>query len=296
MRALALTNEKVWQRPLAWTATVVGALAVAVLWSYWPTLEAMASVWARDPQYSHGYLVPLFAGALLWQRRALLAPVALQVNAWGLPFLAASIVLRLLGVYFYFPWLDMVSLLPCLAGMVVLCGGWPAWRWAWPGVAFLFFMLPLPFRLGMLLAPTLQRLATMASTYTLQTLGFPAISEGNIIMLNESRIGVVEACGGLSMLIVFFALATAVALMVQRDLKQKLLIVASAMPIALIANVARITATALLQEWAGRGTADFFHDLAGWFMMPVALAILWLELQMLGRLLLTDKPRLQTAR
>jgi exosortase len=160
----------------------------------------------------------------------------------------------------------------------------------------LFFMLPLPFRLGMMMAPTLQRLATLASTYTLQTLGFPAISEGNIIMLNESRIGVVEACGGLSMLIVFFALATAVALMVERDLKQKLLIVASAVPIAIVANVARITATALLQEWAGRGVADFFHDLAGWFMMPVALALLWLELRLLARVLIVERSGLQAAR
>jgi exosortase len=271
-------------------------LAAAALWSYWPTLASLASVWSRDPQYSHGYLVPLFAGVLLWHRRVLLSSMTLQVNAWGLPILAASIILRLLGVYFYFPWLDMVSLIPCLAGMVVLCGGWPALRWSWPGVAFLFFMLPLPFRLGMMMAPTLQRLATLASTYTLQTLGFPAISEGNIIMLNESRIGVVEACGGLSMLIVFFALATAVALMVERELRQKLLIVASAMPIAIVANVARITATALLQEWAGRSVADFFHDLAGWFMMPVALALLWLELRLLARVLVTQLPKLQAAR
>src|SRR5215813_5245212 len=123
MKALALTNERIWQRPLAWTATGLGMLAVAVLWSYWPTLTALASVWSRDPQYSHGYLVPLFAGVLLWHRRALLASVRLQINTWGLLFLAGSIVLRLLGVYFYYPWLDMVSLLPCMAGLIVLCGG-----------------------------------------------------------------------------------------------------------------------------------------------------------------------------
>src|SRR5262249_27512432 len=132
MRALAIKSEKIFERPTTWTCAGLGVLAAALLWSYWTTLAGMASLWSRDPQYSHGYLVPLFAAVLLWHRRTLFAQVTLTINAWGLVLLAASIALRLLGVYFYYPWLDMVSLIPCLAGMAVLCGGWPALRWSWP--------------------------------------------------------------------------------------------------------------------------------------------------------------------
>jgi len=262
----------------------LGTLGTTLLWAYWPTLAALSRVWGNDPQYSHGFLVPLFAAVLLWQRRDLRAAVSFQLNPWGLPLLAAGAGLRLAGAYFYYPWFDMVSLLPCLIGAVVLCGSWPALRWSWPGVAFLLFMLPLPFRLGAFLAPTLQRFATLVSTYALQTLGFPAISEGNLILLREARIGVVEACGGLSMLMVFFALTTAVALLASRHLFDKLFIVASAVPIALVTNVARITITAILQDQVGAHASELFHDLAGWFMMPLALALLWLEIQLLDRL------------
>jgi len=270
---------------------LLAPLVLGLAWAYWPTLGALANVWAHDPQYSHGFLVPLFAAVLLWQRRALLQTVEFQPNWWGLPFLAAAAALRLGGAWFFYPWFDTVSLLPCLVGVAVLCGGWSALRWSWPGIAFLLFMFPLPYRLGIIMAPTLQRVATIVSTYTLQTLGFPAMSEGNVIMLNEARIGVVEACGGLSMLIVFFALTTAVALLTKSDITDKILIVLSALPIAIVANVTRITLTAVLHDVAGRAVADGFHDVAGWFMMPLALAMLWLEMQLLARLLVAPKPR-----
>jgi exosortase/archaeosortase family protein len=154
----------------------------------------------------------------------------------------------------------------------------------------------------------------------MQTLGLPALSEGNVIIINETRIGVVEACSGLSMLVIFFALSTAFALVLGRQstvaesskpeaadkesstestndrkksdepqpqypLWQRLVLVASAVPIALIANITRITVTGIMHETVGHRAADMvFHDLAGWLMMPFALVLLWLELKALGRL------------
>ncbi len=286
MKALAIEQTQPTARveslPM-WIGSAVVAMAVA--WAYWPTLAALAGIWSRDAQYSHGWLVPLFAGTLLWHRREMLTSVTPGLRPWGLAILLASAVLRFIGVKFYIPWLDMLSLLPCLVGLVALWGGTAGLRWAWPGIAFLLFMLPLPWRVGTFMAPTLQRIATLASTYVLQTLGLPAISEGNIILLHESRIGVVEACGGLSMLIVFFAMSTAVALMIRRDWLDKVLILASALPIAVVSNVIRITATAIVHDQYGAATGDTFHDIAGWLMMPLALAILGLELQALPRLL-----------
>jgi exosortase len=287
MSVCEIVSDKTAPRPEAkFLLGSLGVLLAGIAWSYWPTFGSLASIWSRDPQYSHGYLVPLFALVLLWHRRGMLSSMAFRPNPWGLAILLAGAVIRVAGAYFYFSWLDMASIIPCFAGLVILGGGWPAWRWAWPGIAFLLFMLPLPFRLGTMLAPTLQHLATVWSTYLLLTLGFPAVFEGNIIILNDARIGVVEACGGLSMLVVFFALSTAVALLVRRPFGDKLLVVASAVPIALCANVARITLTAMLQEMAGSQASDVFHELAGWFMMPVALGLLWIELQLLSRLLI----------
>ena len=266
-------------------------LSCALAWAYWPTLTAVVRRWSTDPQYSHGFLVPVFSLALLWLRRKRLAANAARVNGWGLAVLAAAAALRFVGAYVYFEWPDTLALLASIAGIVVLLGGWGIWRWAWPAVAFLGFMLPLPFQLEVALSQPLQRLATGASTYCLQTLGLPALSEGNIILIDDHKIGVLEACNGLGMLVAFFALATAVAVVSGGPVGEKVVLVLSAVPIALAMNVVRITATGVLYRTAGEQLAQaVFHDLAGWLMMPLALACLWLELKLLASLFIVARP------
>jgi exosortase len=268
----------------------IAALAtttVAVAWAYWATLAEVSHRWAQDPQYSHGWLVPLFAVALLWFRREHLGDSGPKPTWWGLPLLAGGILLRFVGSWFYFEWFDPISLIPCLAGAVLMVGGKRVWTWAWPSIAFLAFMIPLPFRLANALSDPLQHLATLTSTFALQTLGLPALAEGNTIQMDDVQINIVEACSGLSMLIVFFALSTGVALVVRRPRWEKGLILLSAIPIALVANVLRITVTGLLYRLVSNDAADaFFHDAAGWLMMPLALVMLFVELRVLGRLLM----------
>ena len=154
-----------------------------------------------------------------------------------------------------------------------------------PAVAFLVFMIPLPYRVEYLLGGPLQNLATASSAYALQTMGLPAVTEGNVIHINEAKIGVVEACNGLGMLVMFFAFATAAAFVIPRP-ADKAVILLSAVPISLVANVSRITLAGFLHAKVGGEVADhFYHDMAGLLMMPLALAMLWGELFVLSRLL-----------
>lgn len=283
--ALRAILNSVLSRPLVLMTAVMGS----IVWAYWPTLCEIARKWTHDPQYSHGYFVPLFTVYLLWQRRQFAAANFLP-SWWGAALLLTAVLLRGAGGLFYNDWLDALSLLPLIAGAVLLLGGWPMLRWSGQAIGFLFFMIPLPYRLETGLAHPLQRLATLTATYTLQTLGFPALSEGNLIHVNQARIGVVEACSGLGMLLLFFAMATGVAILARRPLLDKLLIVASAAPIAVLANVIRITVTAFLHVTVGSRWADLvFHDLAGLLMMPLALGMLGVELWLLRRLLV-DRP------
>jgi exosortase len=238
----------------------------------------------------------MFALVLLWLRRAQAPTITGPWNWWGVVFLLAGAVLRVTGVWFYSDWLDAISLLPCLLGVAMLFGGQPALQWAWPAVTFLVFMIPLPYRVEKALAQPLQHLAAVASTYVMQTIGLRAIGEGNTILLSQGPVGVEEACSGLSMLLIFVALATAVTVVVRRPWLDRLLIILSAIPIALLVNVARIAATGIAQEFFGRDAAhQFFHDWAGWMMMPVALLLLWLELWVLGRLLVEAPARAPVA-
>ena len=137
-----------------------------------------------------------------------------------------------------------------------------------------------------------RRIGTEASVYVMQTLGLPALAEGNVIVLDESRIGVAEACSGLRMLMIFFSLTTAVAMISRRPLWERLLVFFSAVPIALIANIGRITVTGTLYWMDYSELAEVvFHDVAGWLMMPFALLLLWIEFWLLSRLLIVEDDR-----
>jgi exosortase len=274
-------------------AVVVSALLTAVLGlTHGPTLVRLIERWSHDPQYSHGFIVPLFALTVLWSRRAMLKRVAWRPAWIGLGVLAVGVVARIVAAQSDIEPLDALALLPTAFGLVLLVGGWSVLRWSWPALAFLAFMMPLPYAIEMALAHPLRQLATTMSTYALQTLGCPATAEGNIIVIDDIQLGVAEACSGLGMLMTFFALATALAMIVDAPLHDRLILIGSAIPIAVLANVLRITATGIAYWLAGRDSAVakiIYHDLAGWLMMPLALAMLWLELKFLTNLFL-DEP------
>ena len=263
---------------------LAGLIGLSWLWSYWPTLGAMARQWSQDPRYSHGFLVAPFALYLLWARRQL-RPDPSGPRWPGLILLAGAGALRLLGAYTYFSWFEAISLLIALTGIVAIRGGWATVMWAWPSLAFLIFMVPLPYKVETALGFPLQRMATEASTYALQVFGLPAFSSGNTIVIDDFRIGVVNACNGLGMSYMFLALSVATAIMVSRPPLDRLLLILGAIPIALVVNVARIVATGLLHVLVGQRIAKaVYHDLAGWLMMLLTLGILFIECRLFSHL------------
>lgn len=266
--------------------------AAALVWAYWQTLEVLATRWDSEPLYSHCFLVPVFCGAIVWLRRDRLSEVTLAPNWLGVPLLLLGVGMRLAATRYYLEWFDGLSLIPCVAGLVLLSGGLPLLKVVYPAVLFLGFMVPLPFRLETTLAGPLQSVATLASTFGLQVCGYPAISEGNVILIHDYTIGVAEACSGLRMLVVFFAVSTAAAICIRKPLWEKTLVVLSALPIAILCNVIRIVATGVVFEAAGKEMAKLvFHDLAGWLMMLLAVALLRLELWVLSGLLIDPRDR-----
>src|SRR5262245_25584611 len=278
-------------RPLPRGRLLTAAALLALgLWAYAPTVAALAGRWGSDPQYSHGWLVPVFALALLYLHRGMLADVEPGFSWLGVGLLAVAGLMRLPAADLNIDWVEAASLLLSLAGLAALVGGWTGLRWAGPPLLFALFMVPLPFRLETALAGPLQSAATAASTYALQTVGVSAFAEGNVIVVDDARWNVAEACSGLSMMMTFLALCTGAAMLLKRPLPDRLILVASAVPIALAANVARITATGVLYELFGRRVAAaVFHDLAGWLMMPLALLLLWLVVRLLDAVLVPDE-------
>jgi exosortase len=280
------------ERPCRVILFMAAALLAVLIASHWGTIGQMIERWTRDPQYSHGFVVPVFALVVLWSRRKMVERLTWQPAWLGLGLLVVGAIMRFLAVQSDIEPLDALSLLPTAFGLVLLVGGWSVLGWSWPALAFLAFMIPLPFTIESALALPLRRVAAQMSTFSLQTLGCPAAAEGNIIFIEDIRLGVEEACSGLGMLMTFFALAAALAMIVNAPLHDRLILVASAIPIALLANVIRITATGVAYHLGGQESplaAMIYHDLAGRLMMPMALAMLWLELKFLSHLFV-DEP------
>lgn len=270
--------------------TILGVFLAALIFVFWNDLDyrGAAQFW-ENPKYSHGWLVPIFTVILLWMRHEPFGPVTLTARWAGVGLLSAAVGLRLAATYSANQVPEMDAFVPAVAGLFLMVGGWKALRWAGPPVAFLIFMFPLPGFLDTQLLAPLQRLATTSSTYCLQTMGIPTYSEGNRIVIGEVQLGVVEACSGLRMLTIFVALAVAITLVTDRPLWERVVIVFSAVPIALAVNIIRITVTGVLYLTTSPELAEkVFHDLAGWFMMPIALGMLYVEFQILSHLIIED--------
>jgi exosortase len=270
---------------------LVGLLG-ALVYAFGNELDSRGAMKFWDnPKYSHGWLVPVFTVILLWMRYEPFGPVKIYERWAGFALLSAGIAMRMAATFYVSHVAEMVSFVPSVAGVFLLMGGWRMLRWAGPAVAFLVFMFPLPGFLDSGLLQPLQKIATRSSTYVLQTMGIPSYYEGNVIYIGEMQLGVVEACSGLRMLTIFIALSFAIVLVTDRPIWERIVIVLSSIPIALVSNIVRIVVTALLYKTVGAEWVDrVFHDLDGWLMMPFALGLLYLEFQILSHLVIDDSP------
>ncbi len=273
---------------------ITGAVLIALfLFFYFGTICKLINTYWTDPDYVHGFFVPLFSIYILWYRRDMLPPVPQKGSWWGLAFFGFWAFIVWSGAYFAYTWFDPFSIVPCLAGIVLFVGGWQVFLWAWPALAFLFFIVPLPGLLSSFLSGPLQSIGTHVSVFVIQTLGMPSIAQGNQIHLRDSQLGIEEACSGIKMLMLFFTLCVGAAFVTRKPVWERVLIVISAPPIAVLANVFRITLTAILFEmahiWPSVISKELpekvFHDFAGLLMMPVALLILLGEMTLISKLM-----------
>ena len=283
-----MTGEQ--QRPLdekeaRTTWLIFGGLVLLLTYGYLNMLAYTAVRW-KDPLYSHGYLVPLFSGFLFWVRRQPLKAIEPSERWIGLGVLLVALSVRLAASYFDSNPVDRLTYVFALLGVCQMVGGTSMLKWAGPAVGFLVFMYPLPTVLENSVLLFLQKLAAISSTWVLQLLGAPALRDGNRIMIDQLPLEVADACSGLRMSTIFGAMSVAMAILINRPWWDRLTILLSAIPIALVTNIIRITLTALLFMLFPESELihQLVHDWAGLAMMPIAMGLLWIELQLLEQI------------
>ena len=263
-------------------------LAAALIWSYWPTVQSLMRDWRSDENYSVGQLVPLAALYLAWCDRKALAACAVRTCWWGLAGLLLAQVIRGAGLLWLYESAERYSMVLSVAALVLLVGGREVFRRSGWILCFLVLMVPLPGKVHNLISGPLQTFATTGAVAALEMLGVTVGREGNVMVLNDSvKVAVAEACSGLRMLTAFVVVSATLAYVVDRARWQKVFLLLSSVPVALFCNMVRLVITAYLFMVVSSDVGErFFHDFAGWTMMPLAVVLLLVELWIMSRMVI----------
>ena len=252
-------------RPLIGGISCLGLLCLI----FGSNLEHFVRVWTTDENYSHGFLVPLIS-LYFANQAARRGPVPLRSGVGiGLGLLGFSMAGRLATVLVPVGFLGDLSFLLGSAGLCALLAGTDALRRYWFAIFFLVFMVPLPVALYTKIASPLQLMASQVATVVLNATGVPVLCEGNMMTLPGGvQMFVAEACSGMRQLTGFLALTAAVAYLSTRPAWYRAAVVASAVPIAITANVARVILTGYIMHHLDPNFASgTFHTLEGLLMM-----------------------------
>ena len=272
--------------------------AVAILFVYFTVLSKLARDWWTDENYSHGLLIPVIIAYILWEERRRLIEVERRPHVvWG----GIGVILALLalwaGVTGAELFVQRISFVLLLASVVIYFWGFQLLRLLLIPLLLLLLAIPIPAIIFNQIAFPLQLFASRCAVWAMELFGIPVLREGNVIellprgALVTQKLEVVEACSGIRSLMTLVTLAVVFAYFTYPKengaLKglarlrtygfwRSLIIVVSALPIAIITNAARVSGTGILSYHYGTDVAEgFFHSFSGWVTYVVALTLLF---------------------
>lgn len=259
---------------------IIAGLFLYLFRAEWPYL---IDRWLNDRSWSHGFLIPLFSLYLLDQRKRTLLNLEARPNYLGLPLLIAVVAFYFLnGVSASrYGYLQQLAIIPALAAIVLLLGGWRYFKYTWLPIAYLVFAMPVPRRYYVMATMPLRKLAaTVAGALLNLVSGVEASVRGVVIEVvyngqpMDPPLNVAEACSGMRLLMAFVALGVAMAYLHERPLWQRLMLLAATVPIAVLCNIIRVTTTGFIHVLIHpRYTQGIYHDALGVAMLPLAFLL-----------------------
>ena len=248
---------------------VIAGLVAAL---YGPVLTQMVIQWWQDPDYGDRFVVPVFVGYVLSQRRHKLRQVSLEPNNFGFPLMLGAIGLLLVGTLGAELFVSRSSLLFLLGGILLFFAGWKMLSAVAFPLAFLALMIPLPALIYNQVTFPLQLLASRLASNSLELLGIPVLREGNVLVLPNYSLEVVEACSGIRSLMSLIALAVAYGYFVEQRLWARITLVVMMLPIAVASNALRVVGAGVVTYfWGPQYAEGFFHFFQGWLIFVSAV-------------------------
>jgi exosortase len=274
-RGPAGPNDVTGLRTYSWLAyAIMAALLVAI---YYRIAGKLVYDWYTIPDYSHGFLVPLFAGYLVWDKRKILSAIPVKQTWHGLPLIVFAIMVLILGVYGVELFTTRMSFIFLMGGLIWTFFGRKMLRELRFPLLVLILAIPIPAIIFNHITFPLQLLASRIASDILPMLHVPVLQEGNVIQLPVMSLEVAEACSGIRSLMSLFALAVFYGYFLERTTSRRVILALASIPIAVAANVVRIVGTGLcVQYWDPDKAVGFFHEFSGWVMFVISLCCLYL--------------------
>jgi exosortase len=290
-RNLTWENNRSTERPQ--TVTWFGALSLfaLVVIMYASVLGALARQWWDDPNYGHGFFVPVFAGYVLWSERHRWSALPSGTNNFGLAIMLFAIGLRVLGMLGAELFIARLSLVILICGIVLFLAGGQALRSISFPIGYLLFMIPLPAIVYYQLTFPLQLWASRLGASGLVALGIHTVREGNLLVLPNCTLNVVEACSGIRSLLSLLAAVVAYGYLAEPSTWKRSVLAFASVPIAIAANGLRLVATGVLSYSFGPGVdSGVVHLVLGLGFFALAFLSILLIHKILGRHLAKQNP------
>lgn len=260
-------------------------LLVSFLLLYNSTILNLVNDWSTDENFSHGFLIPFITIFMIWHSRDKFHALESKPSNWGLLLILAGMSLHIVGNIGAELFTMRFSIVVTLSGVILyLFGLRIAWAVFIP-ISYLMFMIPIPAIIWNKIAFPLQLFAARISATFIDFMGITVFREGNILHLANTSLEVVDACSGLRSLTTLLALCGAFAYITNLSIVSKLTLFFSAIPVAIVVNVIRLTVTAILAYRVGPETAHgFLHELSGILVFVIAFIIIWFLHILLGKI------------
>jgi exosortase len=264
-----------------------GCLSILfTLFIYHSVVLQLFHSWLKNDYYSHGFLIPLISGYLVYKDRGRLSRLAVKPSLHGIPLAAAGVVIFILDRYVWdVLFLSSISMLIFMTGGVLLVLGKKHLKVLLFPILFLLFMIPIPDPILDIVIGPLQLLASMIGGIILRVLGVPVLREGIYLHLAPFAVKVDKTCSSMHSVIALSALSLIIGYIMMNSIPKRCIIVASSVPLAILANGCRLVLIIILALWRGQGIFEsFFHPLSGKLFFIIALSILVMEAAVLNRI------------